>query len=495
MRRAIVLVAVSLAVGVLTAQARAATVHVEISGNAYDPSPLTVAVGTTVRWTNSDFGQHTVTSTPAGVFGSGYLNNGQFFEHTFNTVGSYNYYCTVHGIGMNGTVHVVDPTPVADADATPLDALVGENVTFGGGGSFSPLPNVDIVSWAWDFEDGETGSGEVTTHAFDAVGGYDIVLTVTDEHARTDTDIVHVDVADPIPPVSDPGGPYEGFCLTRHAVVPLDGSGSTDADGTIVQWEWDLTAPVDFATVDATGEHVDASMSTFFATPGDYHVGLRVTDDDARTDVEFAIVQVVAPGGCPTPPLAIDAGPDLSVPATSPAGANVSYPPPTVTNAVEGTAVACTPAAGSFFPVGTTAVNCTATEPGGNVVSDSLNVTVTPAAAPAALPQITISNAKVKEGNRGTKAMTFLVKLSAASAQAVTVGFKTQKGTAKPRSDFVGRSGTLTFAPGQTLLKVVVKIKGDLRDERNEKFKVLLANAVGATIADGEGIGTIRDND
>ena len=113
----------------------------------------------------------------------------------------------------------------------------------------------------------------------------------------------------------------------------------------------------------------------------------------------------------------------------------------------------------------------------------------------AAVPSLTISNARVKEGNRGTKAMKFFVRLSAPSAQPVTVRFKTRKGTAKPRSDFVGRSFLLTFQPGQTLVRVLVKIKGDRRDERNEKFKALLLNAAGATIADGLGVGTIRDND
>jgi Ca2+-binding RTX toxin-like protein len=114
---------------------------------------------------------------------------------------------------------------------------------------------------------------------------------------------------------------------------------------------------------------------------------------------------------------------------------------------------------------------------------------------PAGIPALTISNARVKEGNRGTKAMKFRVRLSAPSAQPVTVRFKTQKGTAKPRQDFVGRSVLLTFAPGQTEIVVVVKIKGDLRDERNEKFKALLLNAAGATVADADGVGTIRDND
>lgn len=41
----------------------------------------------------------------------------------------------------------------------------------------------------------------------------------------------------------------------------------------------------------------------------------------------------------------------------------------------------------------------------------------------------------------------------------------------------------------------MIRIKGDRRDERNEKFRVVLRNPVAATIADGIGVGTIRDND
>ena len=38
-------------------------------------------------------------------------------------------------------------------------------------------------------------------------------------------------------------------------------------------------------------------------------------------------------------------------------------------------------------------------------------------------------------------------------------------------------------------------IKGDLRDERNEKFSMLLSGPGGATISDGTGTGRIKDND
>lgn len=112
-----------------------------------------------------------------------------------------------------------------------------------------------------------------------------------------------------------------------------------------------------------------------------------------------------------------------------------------------------------------------------------------------ATPLIRITNARVREGNRGTKAMRFFVRLSAPSVSPVSLRFKTVKGTAKPRRDFVKKEGSLVFAPGQTQLRVTIRIVGDRRPERREKFKVLLLRAVGAPIADGIGVGTIRDND
>ena len=58
-------------------------------------------------------------------------------------------------------------------------------------------------------------------------------------------------------------------------------------------------------------------------------------------------------------------------------GANATYPAPTVTDNCPGVVTTvCTPASGSFFPQGTTTVNCTATDPGGNSASCSFTVTV-----------------------------------------------------------------------------------------------------------------------
>jgi plastocyanin len=68
----------------------------------YNPSPLTVHVGTNVTWTNNDNTGHTVTegnpsgNTPANGFDSGIMAPGKTFTHMFGSSGTIQYYCTLH---------------------------------------------------------------------------------------------------------------------------------------------------------------------------------------------------------------------------------------------------------------------------------------------------------------------------------------------------------------------------------------------------------------
>jgi plastocyanin len=72
------------------------------STEPYNPSPLSIPVGTTVTWINNDNTGHTVTegnpsgNTPANGFDSGILAPGKTFTHTFDTAGTIQYYCTLH---------------------------------------------------------------------------------------------------------------------------------------------------------------------------------------------------------------------------------------------------------------------------------------------------------------------------------------------------------------------------------------------------------------
>jgi plastocyanin len=76
--------------------------------NAFDPNPLTVAVGDTVTWTNTDGTQHTVTSDAPGTeLDSGLIAPSGTYEHTFTTAGTFNYHCSRTGHQMTGTIVVM----------------------------------------------------------------------------------------------------------------------------------------------------------------------------------------------------------------------------------------------------------------------------------------------------------------------------------------------------------------------------------------------------
>jgi MprA protease rhombosortase-interaction domain-containing protein len=65
---------------------------------------VTIHAGDTVQWAVSGFNGHTVTSLPgqADPFGSTVLTDGDTFQHTFNTPGTYVYYCEIHDFVSNG---------------------------------------------------------------------------------------------------------------------------------------------------------------------------------------------------------------------------------------------------------------------------------------------------------------------------------------------------------------------------------------------------------
>ena len=94
-------------------------------------------------------------------------------------------------------------------------------------------------------------------------------------------------------------------------------------------------------------------------------------------------------------------------------------------------------------------------------------------------------------GEHGTASAT----LSAPSTQPVTVTCTTGNAIAMAGSDYQTTSGTLTFAPGQTTKTLTVLVNGDRLGEPNETFFVNLSGETNATIADGQGVGNIVDDE
>ena len=70
-------------------------VAVKIDNFVFGPQAITVPVGTTVTWTNSDDIPHTAVSTD-GVFKSKVMDTDEKFSYTFTKAGTYSYYCSVH---------------------------------------------------------------------------------------------------------------------------------------------------------------------------------------------------------------------------------------------------------------------------------------------------------------------------------------------------------------------------------------------------------------
>jgi plastocyanin len=83
-----------------------AVVSVLVDDDYYQPTEFTVAVGTTVRWTNYGKHAHTITSDQGPWGASEKLRPGDTFSYTFNRPGTYGYHCTIHPQSMRGIVVV-----------------------------------------------------------------------------------------------------------------------------------------------------------------------------------------------------------------------------------------------------------------------------------------------------------------------------------------------------------------------------------------------------
>ena len=108
-------------------------------------------------------------------------------------------------------------------------------------------------------------------------------------------------------------------------------------------------------------------------------------------------------------------------------------------------------------------------------------------------PTLTINDVSGIEGKFGN-ALFFEVTLSTASGKTITVEYATVANSAS-EIDFVPPKGTLTFFSGQTTNSVVVPISSDQLSESNETFSINLSNPNNAVVTDGQGIGTIIDDD
>jgi PKD repeat protein len=133
-------------------------------------------------------------------FGDGGTGTGASPSHTYSEAGDYTVSLVVND-GFVDSAPATTTASVAEANKPPV-ATFAYSCTdlacdFDASGSNDPDLGGSIVSYAWDFGDGNSGSGVTASHTYASAGTYSVVLTVTDNDGATDTDTQPVTVHEP----------------------------------------------------------------------------------------------------------------------------------------------------------------------------------------------------------------------------------------------------------------------------------------------------------
>lgn len=238
-------------------------------------------------------------------FGDGTTGSGPDTGHFYSAPGKYLVTLTVtdNRQAVASTTVEVDiagkaaPQPDTAANTPPVPVHTHEQfpghpiMVFHGGTSHDKESH--ITRFHWDFGDGKQGEGMDVAHDYGKPGAYDVTFTVTDANGSSASSVFTVTVAGkpPAAPVA------HGFAapVANTLTVQFNGSGSSDADGSIVSWAWDFGD----GTVGA-GAHA----SHAYASAGQYAATLTVTDDSGMQHTAAVPVTVSAPVNRPPHALA-----------------------------------------------------------------------------------------------------------------------------------------------------------------------------------------------
>lgn len=208
-------------------------------------------------------------------FGDGNTSTEQNPTHTYTAPGTYNVCLTITAHNPNCTAtfchHVVvmhpPPHECHAAFAANQPDLSQPSIDF----TDQSTADGVIVSWEWDFGDGNTSAEQNPSHTYAVPGTYLVCLTITDNSGCTSHVCHHVVVHHPpighcqaafVAHQPDPAQPIYNF------------TDQSTADGVIVSWEWDFGDG---------NTSTDQNPSHTYAAPGAYLVCLTITDDTGCT--------------------------------------------------------------------------------------------------------------------------------------------------------------------------------------------------------------------
>lgn len=133
--------------------------------------------------------------------------------------------------------------------------------------------------------------------------------------------------------------------------------------------------------------------------------------------------------------------------------------------------------------------------PIGATIAVGQGIATIPGTPVVVVPEISIDDVTVTEGDGSPVTAVFTVTLSETTTETVTVDWATADDTAVDGEDYTGASGTLTFDPGDTSKTISIDILGETDVESDETFFVNLSSPVNATILDSQGVATITNDD
>jgi YD repeat-containing protein len=183
---------------------------------------------------------------------------------------------------------VTNRAPTASFTTTPNPAPTGTAVALNGSGSTDP--DGTIAKYEWDLDgDGSyetsTGATATTSKAFNVAGSATVGLRVTDNLGLTATTSKVITVQNRAPVASFTIAPNP---LTVGSTASFNGAASSDPDGTVTKYEWDLDGNGTYET--STG--ATATTSNAYATSGNRTIGLRVTDNLGATGTTTVVLNV-----------------------------------------------------------------------------------------------------------------------------------------------------------------------------------------------------------
>ena|GEM_PF-3416441 len=288
----------------------AASQQVQVTDFAFVTPGVAVTPGESVTWRYLSGGDHHNVVFDDGSFANppSPLIGPWTTMRSFPTAGAYRYFCQEHGgpggQGMSGIVYVnaggtvPGSAPTASFTVSSTLVTVGQNVSLNAAASTEPDPGDSILRYEWDLDgsgsfETEGGNQPTKLSAYQSPGMRNIGLRVTDGQGHTSTATRAVTVTN---------APLASFTVTPGSAqtgqsVSFDGSASSDPDGTIAKYEWDLDGDGSYETDTGT----TAAASRAYATPASLTIGLRITDNLGVTALTSRGLQVSAPAP-PAPP-------------------------------------------------------------------------------------------------------------------------------------------------------------------------------------------------